>query len=170
MNWKALPVAGLAALGLMTPAAVANAQSAAPAENQSMLVTLYGALDNDPPGSAAIAYPHKHEQAGGTGTYADPVTFATDKAEMAPGTIVYYPYLKKYFIMEDGCAACSSDWSHGKKKHIDLWAGNSSDRAILDCENKLTKSPGAVDVKPANNLKVDTTPIFDPKTKKCYSP
>jgi len=25
-------------------------------------------------------------------------------------------------------------------------------------------------VKPADNLKVDTAPIFDSKTKKCYSP
>ncbi len=170
MNWKALPIAALAALSLVIPTGAANAAPAAASANQTMQVTLYGALDNDPPGSSNIAYPHKHQKAGGTGTYADPVTFATDKDEFAVGTIVYYAYLKKYFVMEDYCAQCITDWKNGKKKHIDLWAGNSNDRKILDCENKLTKGSGTVDVNPAKNLKVDTAPIFDPKTKKCYSP
>ena len=135
---------------------------------RSMWVTLYGALDNDPPGSADIAYPQIHSQAGGTGTYADPVTFATDRNELAPGTRVYYPYLKKYFIMEDDCAECDSDWSSGKW-HIDLWAGNSTNNGILDCEDALTQQ-GNVIVNPPSNEPVDTTPIFNTKTHACYQP
>ncbi|GDY30080.1 hypothetical protein [Gandjariella thermophila] len=50
-----------------------------------MLVTLYGARDNDPPGSSDISYPQIHSQAGGTGTYDDPITFATDKDELLDG-------------------------------------------------------------------------------------
>src|SRR5581483_6416833 len=84
----------------------------------SMYCTCYGWLDNSPPG-AAIAYPQIHSKAGGKGTYSDPVTFATDSAELKPGTKVYVSYLKKYFIMEDDCAQCDSDWSKSKKRHID---------------------------------------------------
>ncbi|HWL84833.1 MAG TPA: hypothetical protein VNO21_03480 [Polyangiaceae bacterium] len=139
------------------------------ATTHSMWVTLYGALDNDPPGSADIAFPQIHSQAGGTGTFADPVTFATSKSELAPGTKVYYPFLKKYFIMEDDCAQCDSDWSSSKKWHIDLWAGNSTNSAILDCEDALTQQ-GNVIVNPPNNEPVDTTPIFNTKTHACFQP
>jgi hypothetical protein len=153
------------------PATANTAQVAASPHSTTytMYVTLYGALDNDPPGSAAIAYPQIHSQAGGTGTYSNPVTFATNRSELAPGTRVYYSYLKKYFIMEDDCAQCDSDWNSGKKRHIDLWAGNSNNSGILACEDKLTRS-GSVIVNPASNLTVDTTPIFNSSTHKCYSP
>lgn len=168
LKWKALFIAA-GTIFALTGSGVAYA---AVSENQmnQMEVTLYGARDNDPPGSADIKYPGKHQQAGGVGTYSDPVTFASNKNEFAPGTVVYYPYLKKYFIMEDVCGACSSDWNNGHKKHIDLWAGNSNAPAIIDCENKLTRSNATVFVNPAKSLRVDTTPIFDPQTNQCYSP
>ena len=152
------------------PATANTARAAASPHSTTytMYVTLYGALDNDPPGSAAIAYPQIHSRAGGTGTYSNPVTFATNRSELAPGTRVYYSYLKKYFIMEDDCAQCDSDWNSGKR-HIDLWAGNSNNSGILACEDKLTRS-GSVIVNPASNLTVDTTPIFNSSTHKCYSP
>ncbi|WP_394840866.1 hypothetical protein LZC95_27795 [Pendulispora brunnea] len=133
-----------------------------------MSVTLYGAWDNTPPG-ANIAYPKIHGKAGGTGTFSDPVTFASNKDEFAPGSKVYYPFLKKYFIMEDDCTRCDTDWSNGKKWHIDLWAGNSTDPAIGDCERSLTRS-GEVILNPPSNEPVDTTPIFDPDTHRCYRP
>jgi hypothetical protein len=164
-----LIVAGAAPAEANTAEANTAQAAAAPhSTTYTMYVTLYGALDNDPPGSAAIAYPQIHSQAGGTGTYSNPVTFATSSSELAPGTRVYYAYLKKYFIMEDSCAACISDWKSGKR-HIDMWAGNSTNSAILSCENKLTRS-GSVIVNPASNLTVDTTPIFNTSTHKCYSP
>jgi len=164
-------LAALLGIGLLIVAGAAPAQAAvAPHSTTSPLyVTLYGALDNDPPGSAAIAYPQINSKAGGTGTYSNPVTFATSSSELAPGTRVYYAYLKKYFIMEDSCAACISDWNSGKKRHIDMWAGNSTNSGILACEDKLTRS-GSVSVNPASNLTVDTTPIFNTSTHKCYSP
>ena len=46
-----------------------------------------------------------------------------------PGTKVWVPRVKKYFIMEDGCDECSEDWNgHGPNggpglRHIDLWLG-----------------------------------------------
>jgi hypothetical protein len=169
-------IATVCAGGVAAVAVVAatqfHAQAAAPqaAKTYNMYVTLYGALDNDPPGSADIAYPTLHDEAGGTGTYSDPITFATDKSELKPGTKVYYSYLKKYFIMEDDCAECDSDWGH-KYRHIDMWAGNSNDSRILACEDSLTQDGQVpVIVNPASNLTVSKTPIFDPKTKKCYKP
>lgn len=150
-----------------------------------MYVTLYGWADNSPPGPD-IAYPVLHARAGGTGTYTDPVTFATDQKELAPGTIVYYPYLKKYFVMEDDCGDCDKDWE-GKGpnggpgyRHIDLWAGgdanstnprNPEGAALRACENALTQAGQVpVIVNPPNTLQVDTTPIFDTRTNQCYHP
>jgi hypothetical protein len=136
----------------------------------SMYCTLYGWLDNSPPGNA-IAYPQIHSGAGGTGTYSDPVTFATDENELAPGTIVYVAYMEKYFIMEDDCAQCDTDWTSSSKRHIDLWAGGngSSGQALLNCEDSLTEQANVI-VSPPNNETVDTTPIFNSSTKQCYVP
>lgn len=74
-------------------------------------LTAYTYWDNTPPGSADIAYPIVHQKAGGTGTYADPITVAvghsivggTDAPDYPPGTKFYMPYLRKYFIVEDTC-------------------------------------------------------------------
>ncbi|MFI5306855.1 MAG: hypothetical protein ACHQ53_05875, partial [Polyangiales bacterium] len=73
------------------------------------LVTFYGWPDNSPPGDG-IAYPKLHKGASGTGTYADPITFASDPNEWPAGTILYLPYLQRYVIMEDSCADCITDW------------------------------------------------------------
>ncbi len=151
-------------------AAVMVAAAVHASTTYTMYCTSYGWLDNSPPGNA-IAYPQIHSGAGGTGTYSDPVTFATDASELAPGTRVYVAYLKKYFIMEDDCAECDTDWSSSGKRHIDLWAGgnNNSGTALLNCEDSLTRSASVI-VSPANNLTVDTTPLFNSSTKQCYIP
>ena len=165
------------------PAAVAPKASTA-----LFYVTLYGFVDNSPP-SAIISNPVIHSKAGGTGTFSDPITFATDTREEKPGTIVYYSYLKKYFIMEDTCTECSKDWTgnngdnptpvrDGHRWRIDLWAGGTSadlknpgKQALLDCEDNLTQDNGGqVTLNPASNLPVSTTPIFNTSTNKCYTP
>ena len=79
--------------------------------------TAYTYYDNTPPGSAIIAFskgdgfPTLHDVAGGTGTYADPITIAVghviengvDTPDFAPGTRFYLPNLRKYFMVEDTC-------------------------------------------------------------------
>jgi len=151
-------------------AAVIGAFSAQASTTYTMYCTCYGWLDNSPPGGA-IAYPQIHSTAGGSGTYSNPVTFATDKSELKPGTKVYVGYLKKYFIMEDDCAQCDSDWNNGKHRHIDLWCGgkSSSGSALLNCEDSLTRTSSVI-VSPASNLSVSTTPLFNSSTKQCYKP
>ena len=139
-----------------------------PGQTQKFNVTLYGGKDNDPPGSSDIAYPKVHKKAGGTGTFADPITFATSKDELPIGTVIYYPYLKRYFVMEDQCVECEADWKK-RVPHIDLWAGASTDAGIVACENSLTQDGQTpVVVNPPANLPVVTTPLYD--GKRCYSP
>jgi hypothetical protein len=140
-------------------------------------VTLYGFVDNSPP-SAIISNPQIHKTAGGTGNFADPVTFATDVREAKPGTIVYDPFLKKYFIMEDTCTECQADWNNGHKYRIDMWAGGDKNSlhepeksALLNCENALTQDAGTnVIFNAPAGLAVDTTPIFNASTLKCWTP
>jgi chitosanase len=196
LSWKvygdpyqiALTASDAKATGSSPGASSAGSATSAPASRQGgssddggattakYYVTLYGAHDNTPADSRDIAYPVIHDEAGGTGTYQDPLTFATDKAELPVGTIIYYPYLKRYFIMEDDCTECDQDWTGGgpnggpRFPHIDLWAGASNDSGIDNCEAALTQN-GQVDViidPPATGLPLDTTPLYD--GGRCYPP
>jgi hypothetical protein len=189
---RTLAVASAAGLAGALLAAAQSAQAtpaphaaAAASSTARFYVTLYGFVDNSPP-SAIISNPVIHSQAGGTGTYSDPVTFATDTREEKPGTIVYYAYLQKYFIMEDTCDECTADWNgnngdnpvpprNGHRWRIDLWAGgdkrslkNPDKTDLLNCEDALTQdNGGTVTLNPAKNLPVDTTPIYNVSTRKC---
>jgi len=126
-----------------------------------MTVTFYAAHDNDPPGSREIAYPQKHSQAGGRGTYADPITVATDRRELAPGTLIYVPFVARYFVMEDGCVECTEDWEASRLRHIDLYAGNATDSGVLACEEALTPSGHVpIEVGPPAGRRVDTRPFY----------
>lgn len=102
------------------------------ANTETVYFTGYGWGDNDPPGSGEIAYPKLHDTAGGTGTYADPITAAVGDGAWEPGTIFYVPHVQRYFIVEDLCASCSGAW-------IDLWVGGDGDTgAEADCQSSLT--------------------------------
>jgi hypothetical protein len=126
------------------------------------IVTFYAAYDNDPPGSTTIAYPNdRHPDAGGTGTFTDPLTLATDPRVLAVGTIVYYPPLRKYFVMEDLCASCTERWEESRTPHIDLWTGAATDPGVLACEEALTPSDMVeVEVDPPPDRPVDPTPLY----------
>ncbi|MDQ0383169.1 3D (Asp-Asp-Asp) domain-containing protein [Amycolatopsis thermophila] len=103
------------------------------APNARGLITFYAAADNDPPGSREIAYPGTvHQRAGGTGTFTDPLTFAAEAGQFAPGTKIYVPAVRRYFVLEDTCATCSGS-------HIDLWAGPATDQGVVACEESLTR-------------------------------
>jgi hypothetical protein len=131
-------------------------------------VTFYGWPDN---GGADIAFPKVHAKAGGAGTYADPITFATDPDEWPPGTILYLPFLKRYIVMEDSCASCTTDWA-ARKYHLHVWV-NSDDRVpmqVTACEMSLMRASVDVEVNPPADRPVATTPLFDPNTGACVSP
>ena len=154
---------------------------AAPSTQVQAFMTLYGWVDNSPPGPG-IAHPCLHSVAGGTGTYADPVTFATDVNELGWCQVIYVPYMKRYFIHEDECSECDRDWNHLQKYRLDMWAGGDANsrhrperRALLRCERTWTRGnsirdPGnpTVIVDPPPGLPVTTAPIFSPP-KSCWN-
>ena len=136
---------------------------------QKTYFTSYGYNDNDDGnghfGTAVIAYPDSHHKIAteGKGTFTDPVTFATDSREIKPHTIIYVPYLQKYFIMEDGCAECTTDWNHGHKWRTDLFMGGNNklqkEPALNDCESKITRN-ATMYIGAGAGYPVDTTPLF----------
>jgi 3D (Asp-Asp-Asp) domain-containing protein len=160
-----------------TPATDASADSAQGDGSTTMnvYVTFYGWADNSPPGGA-IAYPKSggfptlHDTAGGTGTYADPITFASDRAEFPVGTILYVPFIEKYVMMEDDCVECDTDWTTSHKWHIDVWMnsnGTESTSALTTCEGNWTRTSIAVEVGAPPGRTVTTAPLFVPATNSC---
>lgn len=136
---------------------------------QSVEMTFYGWADNSPPGNS-IAYPVIHQGAGGTGTYADPITYASYKPELAAGTIVYAPVIEKYLIMEDLCGQCQTDWTSSMKWHIDVWMnsnGTEMSSALINCENQWTQNATTIEINPPPGRTVTTAPLFDPSTNVC---
>lgn len=138
----------------------------------SVEITYYGSYDNDPAGSREISNPVLHQLAGGTGTYADPLTFAspTGMGAYAVGARIYVPSVQKYFIREDTCA---TSWTApngcGAVSHVDLYMGNPSDsKAVLSCEDSLTPDGKAtIILNPPANLPYDPTPLWNQATGAC---
>ncbi|MFC1419359.1 ricin-type beta-trefoil lectin domain protein [Streptacidiphilus cavernicola] len=175
-------IASCIALIAAVAAILTTAPSAGASTTQKSFITFYGWWDNTPPGGD-ISYPKLHSTAGGTGTYADPITFASDSSEIAPGTKIYVARVKKYFIMEDGCDECTADWK-GKGPdggpnlwHFDLWLGGQGGNAMkaIQCEDALTNynadntpSLEPVVIDPPSNETYDPTPIFNTSTGGCY--
>jgi hypothetical protein len=101
--------------------------------NASGKITFYGARDNEPAGSRAIAFTNVlHKQAGGTGTFQDPLTFAAGQGQFRLGTKIYVPDVRRYFILEDLCSGCDNGQVH-------LWAGPATDSGLVACEKSLTR-------------------------------
>jgi hypothetical protein len=175
-------VAAAALAALLLPAASFGASQTI----TKVYITWYGFNDNSCTVESqhdcnTIAYPKnggfptKHNIATeGKGTYTDPITFATaandagGAAEFKPGTILYIPLVRKYFVMEDQCAECIADWKK-KHYHVDLWMGPSFEQnagPLNACEDKLTQGDsgssgaGTIIVNPAKDLAVDTTPLY----------
>jgi hypothetical protein len=144
-------------------AAIAKIDAQGPTGFAQTNMTFYAAYDNDPAGSTDIAYPNeRHSKAGGTGTFADPLTFATDPNELPPGTMIYYAPLRRYFVMEDECAECIDDWKASKRPRIDLWTSASTDKRVLGCEETLTPDGlVSVQINPPADRPVDPRPLFD---------
>ena len=169
-------------LGLVAAMLFSSSSAYAAGTQQQVWLTYYGWYDNTPPG-CGISYPQDHTCAGGTGTYSDPITFATDKSEEPSGTIVYVPRVEKYFVMEDDCTECDQDWTgqgpDGGPRfwHFDLWTGGKGGNEFdaIDCEDALTQSnadgspkPESVIINPPSNETVSSQPLFNTSTGACY--
>jgi hypothetical protein len=118
-------------------------------------VTGYSWYDNNPPGSAAISNPVIHQQAGGTGSFADPITVAINVPQFPWGTKFYIPNVRAYFIAEDTIGN-----SPGSPPHLDLWVGGktSSQSSANSCMNKITGNYLVIR-NPASNYAVVSGPL-----------
>lgn len=137
----------------------------------NVYTTAYTYFDNTPAGTADIAYQRQyypatiHNQAGGSGTYSDPITLAVGHVitggrstpDFAPGTRFYFPDVRKYAIVEDVCGdggtpqnmPCHniSTAPSGTTLWLDLWIGGSAgdSAAALDkCAGIVTSSTGSL--------------------------
>jgi hypothetical protein len=170
---------GAAAVGRNLTARPTKVVSTDVPKQVDVYATYYGWYDNTPPG-CATAY---SGCAGGKGTYAHPITFASDKKEFPVGTILYYPTVEKYFVMGDECQECAEDWN-GKGPdggphlyHVDLWIGGKGANAfdVINCEDALTQGMPNGDPlltpfirNPPSSEPVSTQPLFNAKTNQCY--
>lgn len=151
------------------PAPTAPVVGAAGETRFTAYITGYGWPDNTPKGSAEISNPIIHSLAGGTGTYADPITLAvghtisggTDTLDYKAGTKFYVPNLQKYFIVEDTCGDGNNPQNgpchtgYQGYPWLDIWVGgNSSNQsATLACENAITDTHLVIQ-NPASTYKV----------------
>lgn len=120
--------------------------------------TGYGYPDNTPANSAAISNPVLHTVAGGTGTFADPITVAVghvisggkDTIDFPAGRKFYVPNLRRYFIVEDTCGDGSTPQNgpchnvatadKGATLWLDLWVGGvgQGKSGTIACEDAIT--------------------------------
>ncbi|HEX4251428.1 MAG TPA: hypothetical protein VH008_26445 [Pseudonocardia sp.] len=151
------------------PTPVAPAPAAPPAAppppapaQLNIWLTGYSWQDNTPPGSSIVGEPVLHQQAGGTGTFTDPITVAVPGHQGAmawqPGTRFYLPTVRRYVIVEDSGASRPPP---GADTHLDMWIGGQDGTlaATNACEDTLTGRVPAV-LNPPANLPVIVGPIY----------
>ncbi|MGW2282333.1 cysteine/serine endopeptidase inhibitor [Streptomyces sp. NPDC001770] len=143
--------------------------------------TGYTWFDNTPRGSAQISAPVIHDQAGGTGTWADPITLAVghstegggDTLDYPAGTRFYMPKVRRYFIVEDACGDGGSPQNgpchsletapDGATTWLDMYLGGGSgdsESAAHDCADQLTGLTTVVE-DPADDLPVVEGALFE---------
>lgn len=136
---------------------------------KNIYLTFYAYDDNDDGngnyGNAIISDPVIHTKATeDLGTYDKPSTFATDYKIATPGSIIYVPKLRKYYIMEDTCVECTDDVQKGLMR-IDLYIGGNTalqGNSVADCESMMTSSPysDTVVFNPSSNWPVSLPLLF----------
>ncbi|MFF5861083.1 hypothetical protein ACFY8B_36755, partial [Streptomyces sp. NPDC012751] len=164
-----------------TTGAVASADAGKAGKTiNNAFTTGYTWFDNTPRGSAQISDPILHKGAGGTGTYADPITLAVghsmaggkDTLDYPAGTRFYIPKVRRYFIVEDACGDGGSPQNgpchsldtapKGATTWIDMYVGGDSgdnEGAVQDCTDKVTGLTTVVQ-DPGPNLPVVDGPLF----------
>ena len=159
--------------GVVAPAA-ASGRSADVSKNFSIYLTGYTYWDNTPPGSAEIARPVLRQRAGGTGTWASPITIAVGHSivngrqtlDYPAGTRFYLPRLRKYAIVEDVCGdgpnpqggPCHT--GHNGHPWLDIWLGGKglSAQESDACARRITAVQPAI-IHPPRDLPVQAGEI-----------
>lgn len=129
----------------------------------SIWLTGYSWQDNTPPASSVVGEPVLHQEAGGTGTYTDPITVAVPghegKMAWPPGTRFYLPTVERYVIVEDSGASGAPP---GTDTHLDMWiGGQDGTKAATDaCEDAMTGVGVPALLNPRPGLPVIPGPIY----------
>jgi hypothetical protein len=116
---------------------------------------------------------HRLTTSQGTGTYDDPISFATatDNNNFPQCGLIYVPALHKYFRNEDDCAKCKSDWNGSQQYHVDLWTGSNTQGGgdgQVSCETNLpVNGPQTIINDPPPGLPVDTGLLYDVSSGAC---
>ncbi len=136
------------------PAIAVNPSTKSASTSFTAYLTGYSYWDNTPRRSTAIAKPVVHSRAGGTGTYADPVTLAVGHViqggrqtmDFPAGTRFYIERLKRYAVVEDVCGdgnrpqngPCHSGYAG--HAWIDIYVGGKgqSANAARNCTYRIT--------------------------------
>lgn len=146
----------------------ATAKQAVPARGSEkrlkIWLTGYSFQDNTPPGSSTVSMPIVHSKAGGTGTYADPITVAVPghgsngSEAWKGGTRFYLPTVQRYVIVEDSGA---SEAPAGQDGHLDMWVdGEGGSKSASDsCMDKITGTGVPAIMNPAPGKPVMVGPI-----------
>lgn len=141
-----LSALALATFALFTTAPTAHADTVISSKGETRTtawITGYTFWDNSPPASAAIARPVIHDEAGGIGTYEDPITMAVGWSNSgwyyAPGTRIYLEDMQKYAVVEDLCGACKTN--RKGRTHMDIYVGGetTSPRKANNCAMSITR-------------------------------
>jgi hypothetical protein len=75
---------------------------------------------------------------------------------LTSGTIIYVSELHKYYVVEDSCADCSTNW-------VDLYMSNSVQQGVIACEDKYTGDDSArhtIIINPPSTLAVDSALLY----------
>ena len=144
-----------------------NPLSSAPSELSALEATAttikltgYSFQDNNPPGSATVSCPQirsHHGKAGGTGTYDDPLTVASDGKNGGAGQFgvkcgsrFYVVNLQRYVVVED-----TGNTADKQGIHLDTWV---ADDPTKTCMDKIT-GPSKAIPNPPPGLPVIAGPI-----------
>jgi hypothetical protein len=111
-------------------------QANVPEQTFTAFITGYSSETNQPPNSTVIWLDGNRGNAGGSGTYDDPITVAVAKGRFKYGTVFYVPHLKRYFKAEDLCPPCTS--GHKGLPWLDVYVGNAGGPDVHKCKGKLT--------------------------------
>lgn len=137
--------------------------------------TAYGWPDNTPAG-AVTTIMGVNGTAGGTGTFASPITMATgfslaggkETDDYAAGTKFYDPNLRKYFVIGDTCGDGNSPQTESchlseikGTVQLDMWVNGKggNTQAVLNCEDSITRV-GTLIENPTPNYAVVSGSIF----------
>jgi hypothetical protein len=133
-----------------------------PTKQMKIWLTGYSFQDNTPAGSATVSHPILHKDAGGTGTYADPITVAVPgqgSGIFKAGSRFYLPTVKRYVIVEDTGASAPPS---GQDGHLDMWiGGQGGTKSATDaCMDKITGTNVPAVFNPTTTMPVTKGPVF----------